>query len=82
MTVRRLTREEIEYAVRRNFDGFTKDNIDPEDIFRRHIKRYGEVTSQKLPPEPNTPIGILYYSIFSGSLIPVYLYRAQILMFI
>ena len=57
---RRLTRDEVEYAVRRNFDGFPKSDINPLTIFMeqldKHCNPHGH--SNLLPSDSNTPLGM------------------------
>ena len=55
----RLTREEVEYAVLRNFDGFPKSEIVPLYIFMEKLSQHcnNDRRSTLLPSNSNTPLG-------------------------
>ena len=57
---RLLTRDEVEYAVRRNFDGFPKSDISPLQIFMEQLGEHCSTgRSNQLPQDSNTPLGNL-----------------------
>ncbi len=58
-TYNRLNFEELKYAVRRNFDGFSKENVDPVQIFKKFLNtKLGVGQSNLIPEDGCSSIGI------------------------